>query len=712
MCKASTLAKHRTLPYWRPLVPAAMVAGTVTVVVGGLAHARPLLALSPLLAYAAGAGVVAARLSRDPGVAPHRSCLALAICHWSYGLGFWRGISWALRAEALPEPPAGAPLMPGSRIARLTETATKAVELALRTVGRGARAAGGPAPGRRRAAARPGRSTGPVRDAAGLGRPRPVRGRHRPGPAPRGAPTCASSTCGGGLEICDRANTYEAPPMPCTTCDRYVRTSIEAHGFPRTSMRALWEAEADDPGDWPELDAMSAAELEHVDGRRPRPGQPRRQARCGGSCSPPTSRTTRSGRGCAGASCGPAGASCARVERALDEHQPDVVVVLNGLFLFESITWALCQARGIDVVTYERAFRKETLVFSRRAPAGFYDFSEAWADSFRDLTEEEGAEIDEYLALRRSGQAFDQHWGPGRRPAVAKGPGRLVSLFTNVTWDTAVLGRHCAFADIQAWVDAAIQAFRERPAHRLVIRVHPSEIHLPGTGVAGLARGLHRPRPPGPPAERPGDRPVRPRQLVPADGGQRRGARVHLDDRAGAGGVRRADDRGGGHPLPGQGLHDRRRQPGGVHRARSTPRWPIPAPLRPDVATARRYAHFFFFRAPLPAPGVVEPLPGLARVTVRRPRGAGPGPQRVPRSDLRRDPPGRALRDRDGLTALRTPTAVRAGSPTTGRGRCRGRRRRWPGGARGPPRCRASSTRRPASTPELRLASVNRSGWR
>ena len=28
VCKASTLDKHRTLPYWRPLVPAFMVAGS------------------------------------------------------------------------------------------------------------------------------------------------------------------------------------------------------------------------------------------------------------------------------------------------------------------------------------------------------------------------------------------------------------------------------------------------------------------------------------------------------------------------------------------------------------------------------------------------------------------------------------------------------------------------------------------------------------
>lgn len=107
MCKASTLAKHRTLPYWRPLVPAALVAGTVTVLLGGLVARRPGLALSPVLAYSAGAGAVAVRLSRDPGVAPPRALFALAICHWSYGLGFWRGISWALRGKHFENRPQG-----------------------------------------------------------------------------------------------------------------------------------------------------------------------------------------------------------------------------------------------------------------------------------------------------------------------------------------------------------------------------------------------------------------------------------------------------------------------------------------------------------------------------------------------------------------------------------------------------------------------------
>lgn len=91
-CKASTLKKHRRLPYWRPLAPAGMVAGAAAVAVLAVARHRPAWALAPLAAYGLGAGVVALRLGDQPGVAPHRAFAALAICHWGYGLGFWRGV--------------------------------------------------------------------------------------------------------------------------------------------------------------------------------------------------------------------------------------------------------------------------------------------------------------------------------------------------------------------------------------------------------------------------------------------------------------------------------------------------------------------------------------------------------------------------------------------------------------------------------------------
>jgi glycosyltransferase involved in cell wall biosynthesis len=100
MCKASTLAKHRRLPYWRPLAPALMVAGAVGWAGLALSRRHPVVAALPAAGYAAGAGALALRLADDePGVAPHRAAATLAICHWGYGLGFWRGVGRIVRGR-------------------------------------------------------------------------------------------------------------------------------------------------------------------------------------------------------------------------------------------------------------------------------------------------------------------------------------------------------------------------------------------------------------------------------------------------------------------------------------------------------------------------------------------------------------------------------------------------------------------------------------
>jgi succinoglycan biosynthesis protein ExoA len=92
MCKASTLEKHRTLPYWRPLVPPAVVLACVGSGMAGVLRRKPARGLLPVTLYGVGIAGVALRLGREPGVAPHRSAEALAICHWAYGLGFLNGM--------------------------------------------------------------------------------------------------------------------------------------------------------------------------------------------------------------------------------------------------------------------------------------------------------------------------------------------------------------------------------------------------------------------------------------------------------------------------------------------------------------------------------------------------------------------------------------------------------------------------------------------
>jgi len=99
--KASTLAKHRALPSWRPLAPAALVAASAVALLTQRGWRR---AAIPA-AHAAIVGAGALRIGAQPGVAPHRAFAAIEICHWSYGYGFWRGLLRLARQQSFDNRP-------------------------------------------------------------------------------------------------------------------------------------------------------------------------------------------------------------------------------------------------------------------------------------------------------------------------------------------------------------------------------------------------------------------------------------------------------------------------------------------------------------------------------------------------------------------------------------------------------------------------------
>jgi len=92
MCKASTLAKHKILPYWRPMVPALMVFSCLLWSIAALWIGIPLLIALPFFIYAIAAILVGIQLSKKQKSDPRLVALAISICHWCYGVGFWRGV--------------------------------------------------------------------------------------------------------------------------------------------------------------------------------------------------------------------------------------------------------------------------------------------------------------------------------------------------------------------------------------------------------------------------------------------------------------------------------------------------------------------------------------------------------------------------------------------------------------------------------------------
>jgi hypothetical protein len=178
-----------------------------------------------------------------------------------------------------------------------------------------------------------------------------------------------------------------------------------------------------------------------------------------------------------------------------------------------------------------------------------------------------------------------------------------------------VIGRERAFPDVQEWLVAAIRHMGDRPGDRLVVRLHPAEVKLPGKQTreplgAVIERRIGK-LPDNVTVVGPHD-PMSSYPLMEAsDLGLVYTSTTGLELALSGTPVIVA----GETHYRGKGFTTDVDSPDEFHQVLDRM---LDAPDLPTTGQdlARRYAHLFFFEAPVGVPGVEEHVPGLARITV------------------------------------------------------------------------------------------------
>jgi len=167
----------------------------------------------------------------------------------------------------------------------------------------------------------------------------------------------------------------------------------------------------------------------------------------------------------------------------LRAFEPDVVFLLNGLFGAERTIRQVALGQGVRTPTYEIAPRGGALVLSQDAAAPDYDLDRLWARvKDRPLNERQRSETIGLLEDRARGVGAHESYCDRVEDDPAQLRSRLglsgcqpiVSLFTNVTWDSATIGHDIAFESMFDWVEQSVRLAAGRDV-ALVVRIHPAE---------------------------------------------------------------------------------------------------------------------------------------------------------------------------------------------------------------------------------------------
>lgn len=173
------------------------------------------------------------------------------------------------------------------------------------------------------------------------------------------------------------------------------------------------------------------------------------------------------------------------VERLLAARAYDVAVFHHGIYVPQGLVGEVARARGVRVVNWNPAYRKNSFIFSHGdtyhhtlmdEPRATWD-SIPW-DGARER------ETMDYLRSRWSG-AQDWIWFhdvPREDVAAIEEEcgvdfsRPVVGLLTNVMWDAQLHYPANAFPDMITWITDTVRYFADRPELQLLIRVHPAEI--------------------------------------------------------------------------------------------------------------------------------------------------------------------------------------------------------------------------------------------
>jgi len=159
---------------------------------------------------------------------------------------------------------------------------------------------------------------------------------------------------------------------------------------------------------------------------------------------------------------------------------PEKIILYNGTLSLEGYYRMWAQKKNIEYITQETYIGQDSWIYKKNDEVMKLRWDKEW-NEFKDIdfTTYHQEKAMSYLDGLSQGKEMYDRLNHDYELDIDLKKKDFVVLFTNLNFDTAVLGRNPIFNSMKEWIDQTINYWiKNQPKQLLVIRIHPAEAKL------------------------------------------------------------------------------------------------------------------------------------------------------------------------------------------------------------------------------------------
>lgn len=170
-------------------------------------------------------------------------------------------------------------------------------------------------------------------------------------------------------------------------------------------------------------------------------------------------------------------------KKHLKNYKPEYAIIHNGSFNFGNVIRYLLEKESIPYITYETFIGNNSLIYKKNGEVMRLRWDEEYLkfkNKTKDIIEIQKMEeqVTEFMSKIKDGSVMYAQLNK-QDTHIISGEEKFCVLFTNLNFDSAVIGRHTLFNSMTDWIKETVKFWIENvEGIKLYIRIHPGEKKL------------------------------------------------------------------------------------------------------------------------------------------------------------------------------------------------------------------------------------------